>query len=130
MAASKGFLFVVLPQLRSSMNNKAPIDREASGESDPPLLPQIDFLQVDGRSVGRAAVMITNTDRSGDLQSTEQHQSLSRGSNGAGVYQDDIYRESGELGKEGRKEGRGGGVCELRSDPKGVRSATMMLRAS
>ena len=33
------------------MNNKAPIDREASGESDPPLLPQIDFLQVDGRSL-------------------------------------------------------------------------------
>ena len=33
------------------MNNKVPIDREASGESDPPLLPQIDFLQVDGRSV-------------------------------------------------------------------------------
>ena len=55
MAASKGFLFVVLPQLRSSMNNKAPIDREASGESDPPLLPQIDFLQVDGLTVGRTA---------------------------------------------------------------------------
>jgi len=34
---------------------------------DPPLLPQIDFLQVDGRSVGRtvgrSAMMITNTDR-------------------------------------------------------------------
>ena len=48
--------------------------------------------------------MITSTDRregaewsggGGDLQSTEQHQSLSRGSNG-GVYQDDIYRESDE----------------------------------
>ena len=43
------------------MNNKAPIDREASGESDPPLLPQIDFLQVDGRMVRRS--MITSTDR-------------------------------------------------------------------
>ena len=93
------------------MNNKAPIDREASGESDPPLLPQIDFLQVDGRSVDDYEQ--SGVEGGGDLQSTEQHQSLSRGSNG-GVYQDDIYRESDErrqrqrrrllssIGREGR----------------------------
>ena len=38
-------------QLRSSMNNKAPTGSQRG--MDPPLLPQIDFLQVDGRSVGR-----------------------------------------------------------------------------
>ena len=109
-------------QLRSSMNNKAPTGSQRG--MDPPLLPQIDFLQVDGRSVGRtvgrSAMMITNTDRmewsgaewSGDLQSTEQHQSLSRGSNG-GVYQDDIYRESDDRRRRRRlltSIGREGGI--------------------
>ena len=100
-------MFVVAPmQLRSSMNNKAP-------SSDRVRSPAVaaDRLSPGGWTVGRPT-MITNTDRmdrsgvewGGDLQSTEQHQSLSRGSNG-GVYQDDIYRESEDDRMNEEKEG-------------------------